>query len=61
MDESLRQLLEAARDFGGRTNGSPSRDEFVEWAYGQAALENPAVTREIARRAVDELLETTAA
>jgi len=31
----------------------PTREQRISWAYGQTKLENPAVTREDAVRAVD--------
>ena len=58
-EEFLRQLIGAARELRGSKNGEPTRQEYVDFAYGQAALENAAVTREIAEQSVAELLDAT--
>jgi hypothetical protein len=50
--EALRRL---------QPSGEPTREQLVEWAHGQAAIENPAVTRETAERAVDRALRDRAA
>jgi len=34
----------------------PTREQRVDWAYGNAKIENSDVTREMAERAVDEKL-----
>lgn len=31
----------------------PTRDQRVDWAYGNTKIENPDITREMAERAVD--------
>lgn len=38
-----------------------TREHYVEWAYGQAKLENSAITREMAELAADEKFGPTSA
>jgi hypothetical protein len=49
----LKSLVRVLRDL---QPGGPSREQYVDWAYGQTALENPSVTREMAETAVDKVL-----
>ena len=37
----------------GRIDIWPSRDQRIDWAYGNTKIENESVTREMARDAVD--------
>lgn len=41
----------------GSNKGGPSREQYVEWAYGQTKLENDDVTREMAESAVARMFD----
>ena len=53
MSELQKAVLEALR--AGTPAGAPTREQYVDWAYAQAKLENHAVTREMAERAVERM------
>ena len=38
----------------GRVSGRPTDEERADWAYGTTVMENPKVTREMARKAVEK-------
>ena len=46
--------IRALRD-SGKMPKRPTRDEAIDWAYGNTVLSNPNVTREMVERAYDEL------
>lgn len=49
--EHLKRRLQALKA-AGKISGRPTDEERVDWAYGNAALSNPNVTREMAEKAV---------
>jgi hypothetical protein len=50
------ELLEKVRALqnSGQLPSRPTRDQRVDWAYGNTKIENNDVTREMAERAVDQ-------
>jgi hypothetical protein len=40
----------------GRLSTRPTREETIDWAYGNTKIENPKITMDIVTRAVDERL-----
>jgi hypothetical protein len=58
MSKSYEELLAEVRRLQdvGQLPVRPTREQRIDWAYGNAKIENDAVTREMAERAVDEKL-----
>jgi hypothetical protein len=58
MSNSYEELLAEVRLLhdAGKLPVRPTREQRVDWAYGNAKIENSDVTREMAERAVDEKL-----
>jgi hypothetical protein len=56
MNKTYEELLSEVRHLqdAGRLPMHPTRDQRIDWAYGNTKIENSAVTREMAERAVDE-------
>jgi hypothetical protein len=56
MDKTYEQLLAEVRALqdAGKLPLRPTREERVDWAYGNAKIENSNVTYEMAERAVDQ-------
>jgi hypothetical protein len=54
--EWVSSLFRAVHEVIGEGVSLLTREQLVDWAYRQAGLENPDVTREVAERAVDRLL-----
>ncbi len=50
--EALRAQVKQAQD-DGRLSKTLSREEMIDWAYGNVAIHNPAVTREMVAAAYD--------
>lgn len=50
----LERLLEAARNAPPMT-AAELRDQRISWAYGNCAIENPNVTKEMVERIHDEM------
>lgn len=38
----------------GRVPDRPTREQMIDWAYGNTKIENDGITREIVTKAVDE-------
>ncbi len=57
MEKDLDWLLSEVRRLraAGRLPSRPTRDETIDWAYGNTVLSNPSVTREMVEQAYDEL------
>lgn len=55
MNKTYEELLSEVRDLqdAGRLPMHPTRDQRVDWAYGNTKIENSTITREMAERAVD--------
>ncbi len=53
------EILKAIIQFLYPRGRKPTRAEHIDWAYGNAACDNPKVTREMAARAVDAALACT--
>jgi hypothetical protein len=55
MNKTYEELLSEVRllQDAGQLPMHPTRDERVDWAYGNTKIENADVTREMAERAVD--------
>jgi hypothetical protein len=55
MDKTYEELLNEVRVLqdAGRLPIRPTREQRVDWAYGNTKIENSTVTREMAERAVD--------
>jgi hypothetical protein len=53
----LAALLEAARNAPPMT-ASELREQRISWAYGNCALANPSITREMVERIHDEMYGT---
>ena len=60
MSKSYDELLAEVRRLqdAGKLPVRPTREQRIDWAYGNTKIENSAVTREMAERAVDEKLAT---
>lgn len=58
MSRSYEELLAEVRRLqdAGKLPMRPTREKRIDWAYGNTKIENSAVTREMAERAVDEKL-----
>lgn len=58
MSKSYDELLAEVRRLqdAGKLPVRPTREQRIDWAYGNTKIENSAVTREMAERAVDEKL-----
>ena len=58
MSRSYEELLAEVRRLqdAGQLPVRPTREQRIDWAYGNTKIENSAVTREMAERAVDEKL-----
>jgi hypothetical protein len=58
MSKSYEELLAEVRRLqdAGQLPVRPTREQRIDWAYGNTKIENSAVTREMAERAVDEKL-----
>jgi len=58
MSRSYAELLAEVRRLqdAGKLPVRPTREQRIDWAYGNTKIENSAVTREMAERAVDEKL-----
>ncbi len=58
MSRSYEELLAEVRRLqdAGKLPVRPTREQRIDWAYGNTKIENSAVTREMAERAVDEKL-----
>ncbi|MDP9000262.1 MAG: hypothetical protein M3O46_09145 [Myxococcota bacterium] len=58
MSRSYEELLSEVRRLqdAGKLPVRPTREQRIDWAYGNTKIENSAVTREMAERAVDEKL-----
>lgn len=58
MSKSYEELLAEVRRLqdAGKLPTRPTREQRIDWAYGNTKIENSAVTREMAERAVDEKL-----
>lgn len=56
MTKTYDQLLEEVRTLQdqGRLPSRPTRDQRIDWAFGNTKIENADVTRDMAERAVDE-------
>jgi hypothetical protein len=54
--KTYEELLARVRELqdAGALSSRPTRDERIDWAYGQTKLENEAITREMVARAVDD-------
>jgi hypothetical protein len=55
MKKTYEELLSEVRllQDAGRLPVRPSRDQRIDWAFGNTRIENSTVTREMAERAVD--------
>ncbi len=51
--ETLRNQLQESRRLN-RVPATPTREQRIDWAYGNAVIENSAVTVEMVTKAVDE-------
>jgi hypothetical protein len=58
MSKSYEELLAEVRRLqdSGQLPVRPTREQRIDWAYGNTKIENDDVTREMAERAVDEKL-----
>jgi hypothetical protein len=58
MSKSYEELLAEVRRLqdAGQLPVRPTREQRIDWAYGNTKIENSDVTREMAERAVDEKL-----
>jgi hypothetical protein len=58
MSKSYEELLAEVRllQDAGKLPVRPTREQRIDWAYGNTKIENSDVTREMAERAVDEKL-----
>lgn len=58
MSKSYEELLAEVRRLqdAGQLPVRPTREQRIDWAYGNTKIENNAVTREMAERAVDKKL-----
>jgi hypothetical protein len=58
MSRSYEELLAEVRRLqdAGKLPVRPTREQRIDWAYGNTKIENSAVTREMAERAVDKKL-----
>jgi hypothetical protein len=58
MRKSYEELLAEVRRLqdAGQLPVRPTREQRIDWAYGNTKIENSAVTREMVERAVDEKL-----
>jgi hypothetical protein len=58
MSKSYEELLAEVRRLqdAGQLPVRPTREQRIDWAYANTKIENSAVTREMAERAVDEKL-----
>jgi hypothetical protein len=58
MSKSYEELLAVVRllQDAGKLPVRPTREQRIDWAYGNTKIENSDVTREMAERAVDEKL-----
>ncbi len=58
MSRSYEELLAEVRllQDAGKLPVRPTREQRIDWAYGNTKIENSDVTREMAERAVDEKL-----
>jgi hypothetical protein len=58
MSKSYDELLAEVRllQDAGKLPVRPTREQRIDWAYGNTKIENSDVTREMAERAVDEKL-----
>jgi hypothetical protein len=58
MSKSYEELLAEVRllQDAGKLPVRPTREQRIDWAYGNTKIENGDVTREMAERAVDEKL-----
>lgn len=56
MSDSTRTLLDRAARIVAERGGSVelTREERLDWAYGNAVIENPRITRELVERSADE-------
>jgi len=54
--EGLMQEAKRLRD-AGKLPKQPTKEQLIDFAYGNTKIENPKMTREIATRAVTKLLE----
>jgi hypothetical protein len=52
--EELKRRIQELCDLG-LIDRWPSREQRIDWAFGQAAIENPAITREMVARALNEV------
>lgn len=50
--ENLKATVKRLRD-EGKIQVWPTREQRIDWAYGTTKIENSAVTREMAEKAVD--------
>jgi len=53
INKSLEVLLEKARDHV--MTPEELREQRISWAYGNAAIDNPSITREMVEREYDKL------
>jgi hypothetical protein len=58
MSKSYEELLAEVRllQDAGKLPVRPTREQRIDWAYGNTKIENSDITREMAERAVDEKL-----
>jgi hypothetical protein len=58
MSKSYEELLAEVRllQDAGKLPVRPTREQRIDWAFGNTKIENSDVTREMAERAVDEKL-----
>jgi hypothetical protein len=58
VSKSYEELLAEVRllQDAGKLPVRPTREQRIDWAYGNTKIENSDVTREMAERAVDEKL-----
>jgi hypothetical protein len=55
MPKTYEELLSEVRRLqdAGRLPTRPTRDQRIDWAYGNTKIENTDITREMAERAID--------